>query len=208
MIKKYLLVGLLIAVSFAQAAEKKWFGELGWKMAPSSISGVHNSFSTDGRNGVHNEWEATHMLYGEVGYAFTMQDQSRVFTSVGLETLVSDTPNSYSTVFTKASLLYPVLVYNTRMSIGPKMKLAIPISSYYEDKADGEFARKVEYDKGVSVAFGVEAVWNEDDLQFVTGIEYLTAADYSGKKADNKGHANSNIDLNGLYLNLGVRYRF
>jgi len=208
MIKKYIILLIIVGITCVQADQKKWFGELGWKMAPSAISGVHNSFSNDGRNGVHNDWEATHMFYGELGHTFLLQNYSRLYASVGLETLVSDTPNNYTTLFTKASLLYPVLVYNTRLNIGPKLKLVVPVSSSYEDAEDGDFARKVEYDGGLGVAFGAEIVWNEDDLQFITGLEYLAGSDYSGSTVDSKGHAESTIDLSGIYFNLGIRYRF
>jgi len=46
------------------------------------------------------------------------------------------------------------------------------------------------------------------DWQMVTGLEYLTSAKYKGVYRDDNSHATSEIDLNGVYFNVGLRYSF
>jgi len=208
MLKKYFVAIVILFLGYAQADEKKWFGELGWSALPSSIAGTYESKDTSNLNGVENKWEAMNKFYGEIGYTFLLENDSKLLTSVGVDFIMTSTPVSHATFFTKASLLYPVFVNGLAVNVGPKVKIIVPFSSSYEDKDDGIYTRKVEYDTNVAFALGIEAVWGEEDVQFVTGVEYLTSSNYKGSVTDNAGYANSTMNLNGVYLNLGVRFRF
>ncbi len=199
---------VLLFGGYLHAEEKKWFVELGWSSLPSSITGKHESKDASGLKGIENDWEALNKFYGEAGYRFELENDSNVYTSIGVDFLMTKVPVTHATFFTKVSLLYPVFINGYAMQIGPKMKFVIPFSSSYEDSDDGKFTRKVEYDTSAAFAFGMEALWGEEDVQFVTGIEYLASSNYKGEVKDDTGYANSTINLNGVYVNLGIRFRF
>ncbi|MCF6244945.1 MAG: hypothetical protein L3J43_07895 [Sulfurovum sp.] len=206
--KKYIIIIAILFLNYAQASEKNWFVDLGLGLAPLSISGTHKSMDTDNLQGIENNWEAMSRVYGEVGYSFLLRNGSHLLMAIGGDLLLTANPSNHSTFFAKASLLYPVSLSETHFNLGPKVKVHMPLISYYEDSDDGRFTRKVEYDTGVAFAVGIDAVWDVDKVQLVTGIEYLTSSNYEGKVKDSDGYANSSIDLDGVYLNLGIRYHF
>lgn len=209
MLKKYFIVVLLL-FTMIQANDDKWFMELGWQISAPTTTGSYDSFDSSGLNRVHYDWDGTDdMLYIEIGHSFSIKDSEAILSiSGGTTFIILDAEDHHNAIFGKFSLLYPSRLFDTRVKIGPKIKILLPYDSYYYDSEDGVYSRKVEYDTDSAFAFGVESIWGEDDWKITTGIEYLTSARYKGSNRDSAGYANTEIDLDGFYFNIGVRYSF
>jgi len=210
MLKRYIL-GLVALVSISHANEEGWFVELGWQISAPTTSGAYDLFDTSGSKIVHFDWEGTDdMLYAEIGHIFELEDSNALLSvSAGTTFIALDAADHNDALFAKVSVLYPTTMFGTDVKIGSKAKVLFPsYNAYYYDKDLGEDARKVDYDTNSAFAFGVESIWGSGDWQMVTGLEYLTSAKYKGVYRDDNSHATSEIDLNGVYFNVGLRYSF
>lgn len=210
MLKRHIL-GLVALVSIAQANEESWFVELGWQISDPSTLFSYDLFDMRGSQIVHFGSEGTtDMIYAEIGHGFELQgSDASLFVSAGTTFVALDGGSHENALFAKASVLYPTTLFGTEVSVGPKAKVLLPYNNYYDDKEFlEEDARRVEYDTNSAFAFGVEAVWGSGDWQMVTGLEYLTSAKYKGVYRDTNGYATSETDLDGVYLNIGLRYMF
>ena len=114
----------------------------------------------------------------------------------------------HDALFAKASLLYPIELFDTTVFVGPTGSAYFPYNSYYYDSEDGEFARKVKHDIHTAYSFGIETIWGEKEWKYTLGLEYMSSAVYSGKVVDTTGYADSYFDGNGLYAHIGIQYTF
>ena len=202
MLKKILISTLLLSslsMANSESKEKNWFMELGYQV---SIQRVNGSFDSDYSG---KAWESlTDNLYLKIGRNFNLNENYSLAPSLGFTqaTLLADDYHN-DAITLELPLFYKTELFDKSVKIGPSLKYILYPSLYYNN-------REGQVDFGVKNAFayGVQSLWGENNTKFSLGLEYLNSANYSEKTTTGTSQLESNVEMNGLYLNLGLHLEF
>jgi hypothetical protein len=175
--------------------EKKWFIELGYQ---TSIQRVNGSFDSTYSG---EAWESlTDNLYLDVGRNFNFNSEFSLAPSLGFiqATLLGDDYHN-DAITVKLPLFYKTELFSKDVKVGPSLKYVFYPSHYYNHR-DGQ----IDFGSQNAFAYGLQSLWGTDDTKFALGLEYLNSANYSKVQ----GELKSSVEMNGLYLNVGLHIGF
>ena len=200
---------LLIVASLSHANEKEeeknCFLEFGYQASIQRVNGGFDStyISTSASSG--EEWEGlTDNLYLKIGRNFNLNEKYSLAPSLGFTqaTLLADDYHN-DAITLELPLFYKTELFDKSVKIGPSLKYIVYPSLYYNNR-DGQ----VDFGVKNAFAYGIQSLWGENNTKFSLGLEYLNSANYSAKTTTGTSQLESNVEMNGLYLNLGLHLEF
>lgn len=191
------LTSLTIAAN--EVSEKKWFMELGYQ---TSVQRVNVSFDST-TSGEASEG-LTDNLYLEVGRNFSLNSEFSLAPSLGFSqaTLLGDDYHN-DAITLELPLFYKTEIFSKDVKVGPSFKYIFYPSNYYNHR-DGQ----VDFGSQSAFAYGVQSLWGNSDTKFSLGLEYLNSANYSKVQGFGVNELKSSVEMNGLYLNVGLNIGF
>lgn len=197
------LVSLVIFSSLSMASdtniEKKWFMEFGYQTSVQRVKGNFDS-TTSGE-----AWESlTDNLYLEVGRNFDLGSKFSLAPSLGFTqaTLLGDDYHN-DAITVKLPLFYKTELFSKDVKVGPSLKYIFYPSNYYNHR-DGQ----VDFGSQNAFAYGFQSLWGSSDTKFSLGLEYLSSANYLKVQGFGTNELKSSVEMNGLYLNIGLNIGF
>ncbi len=198
MLKKILISTLLLSslsMADSESQEKNWFMELGYQTSVQKVNGSFDSTYSG------ESWESlTDNLYLDVGRNFNLNAEFSLAPSLGFTqaTLLGDDYHN-DAITIKLPLFYKTELFSKDVKIGPSLKYVFYPSNYYNHR-DGQ----VDFGTQNAFAYGLQSLWGTGDTKFALGLEYLNSANYSKVQ----GELKSSVEMNGLYLNVGLHIGF
>jgi hypothetical protein len=179
--------------------EKKWFMELGYQ---TSVQKVKVSFDSSTSGEVSEG--LTDNLYLEVGRNFRLNSEFTLAPSLGFTqaTLLADDYHN-DAITLKLPLFYNTKIFSKNIKVGPSFKYILYPSNYYNHR-DGQ----VDFGSQSTFAYGIQSLWGMSNTKFSLGLEYLNGANYDKVQGMGTTELKSNVEMNGLYLNVGLHIGF
>ena len=179
--------------------KKSWFMEFGYQTSVQRVNGSFDS-STSGE-----AWEGlTDNLYLEVGRNFNLGSEFSLAPSLGFTqaTLLGDDYHN-DAITLQLPLFYNTKIFSKDVKVGPSFKYIFYPSNYYNHR-DGQ----VDFGSQSAFTYGVQSLWGSSDTKFSLGLEYLNSANYSKVQGTGIRELKSSVEMNGLYLNVGLNIGF
>ena len=196
---KNTLVSMIILSSVSIANEvvndKNWFMEFGYQTSVQKINGSFDSTYSG------ESWESlTDNLYLDVGRNFNLNAEFSLAPSLGFTqaTLLGDDYHN-DAITVKLPLFYKTELFSKDVKVGASLKYLFYPANYYNHR-DGQ----VDFGSQNAFAYGLQSLWGTGDTKFALGLEYLNSANYSKVQ----GELKSSVEMNGLYLNVGLHIGF
>lgn len=207
MLKNTLIAMMLLSsISMADEAvnDKTWFMEFGYQTSIQKIkSGFESTYTDNGGRGLFSEG-LTDNLYVEMGKSFQLKDKYSLAPSIGFTqaTLLGDDYHN-DAITLELPLFYKTQLWNRQVLVGPSAKFVFYPAMYYNDK-EGQ----VDMGSQSAFAYGIQSLWGSGDTKFSLGLENLTSANYSATQFNGTTKLDAYVDMNGLYLNMGMHIGF
>jgi len=200
---KNIMVSMMILSSVSIADEvnkdKNWFMELGYQTSMQRVNGSFDSSSSG------ESWESlTDNLYLDVGRNFNLNSEFSLAPSLGFTqaTLLGDDYHN-DAITVKLPLFYKTELFSKDVKVGPSLKYVLYPSNYYNHR-DGQ----VDFGTQNAFAYGLQSLWGSNNTKFSLGLEYLNSANYIKVQGTGTEELRSNVEMNGLYLNVGLNIGF
>ena len=196
---------LISSLSVADKQEKNWFLEFGYQASIQRVNGGFDSTYISTGAGAGEAWEGlTDNLYLKIGQNFNLNEKYSLAPSLGFtqaSLLADDYHNDAITL--ELPLFYKTEFFDKSVKIGPSLKYILYPSLYYNNR-DGQ----VDFGVKNAFAYGIQSLWGDSNTKFSVGLEYLNSANYSARTATDTAQLESNVEMNGLYLNIGLHLEF
>lgn len=182
-----------------EVSEKDWFMEFGYQ-----ISAQRVNVSFDSTTSGEASEGLTDNLYLEIGRNFILNYEFSLAPSLGF-TQATLLGNDYhnDAITLELPLFYKTKIFSKDVKVGPSFKYIFYPSNYYNHR-DGQ----VDFGTQSAFAYGVQSLWGSSDAKFSLGLEYLSSANYSKVQGLSTRELKSSVEMDGLYLNVGLNIGF
>ncbi|CAA6817077.1 MAG: Unknown protein [uncultured Sulfurovum sp.] len=202
MLKKIVISMMIISsltIADTEVSEKNWFMEFGYQTSVQQVNGSFDS-QTSGES-----WEGvTDNLYLEIGRNFSLNSEFSLAPNLGFTqaTLLGDDYHN-DAITLELPLFYNTKIFSKDVKVGPSFKYIFYPSNYYNHR-DGQ----VDFGTQNAFAYGLQSLWGSSDTKFSLGLEYLNSANYEKVQGFGERELKSSVEMNGLYLNVGLNIGF
>ncbi|MBD3807891.1 MAG: hypothetical protein IE880_04145 [Epsilonproteobacteria bacterium] len=195
----------MISLSHAEDNDlKSWSIELGYQ---TSIQKINDNFDVtykDGSSSSRLGSGLTDNLYIDLGRNIFVGDKYLLLPSIGFTQatlLVDDYHNDELNI--KLPLFYKTEWLNQQILVGPQVKFIFYPALNYNHR-EGQ----VDMNYQTAFAYGIQTLWGRGVTKLSVGLDYLTSAHYTAIQYNADTVLEADVNMNGLYMNVGLHLDF